>query len=96
VSDLKRTDDVPADFELEATRLSDLVVNPVLDGMIRLAAGLISILVGLVLLIACANPPASCWRRRRIGSVRSPRAWRWRSAFAHREAASRSRLRLRS
>ena len=42
-------------LELRSVPLSELVVNPMLDRFIVLAAGLLSVVVGLVLLIACAN-----------------------------------------
>ncbi|HEX7050954.1 MAG TPA: ADOP family duplicated permease, partial [Longimicrobiales bacterium] len=41
--------------QVDARLLSDIVVNPLLDRFIVLAAGLLSVVVGLVLLIACAN-----------------------------------------
>jgi putative ABC transport system permease protein len=47
--------DWPANMRLQTVSLSDLVVNPMLDSFIVLAAGLLSVVVGLVLLIACAN-----------------------------------------
>ena len=47
--------DWPQALQLHTVRLSELVVNPLLDRFIILAAGLLSVVVGLVLLIACAN-----------------------------------------
>ncbi len=48
-------DEWPENLTLHAIRLSDMVVNPLLDRFIVLAAGLLTVVVGLVLLIACAN-----------------------------------------
>jgi predicted permease len=53
--DMSARYDWPHDYELRAVRLSDIVVNPMLDRFIRLAAALLSVVVGLVLMIACAN-----------------------------------------
>jgi predicted permease len=44
-----------ANLETRVLPLSELVVNPMLDRFIRLAAVLLTVVVGLVLLIACAN-----------------------------------------
>ena len=45
----------PSNGQLKTIMLSDLIVNPMLDKFILLAATLLSVVVGLVLLIACAN-----------------------------------------
>lgn len=56
-SDMKARypDDWSANFEVHAIPLTDIVVNPMLDRSIRIAAVLLTVVVGLVLLIACAN-----------------------------------------
>jgi predicted permease len=48
-------DEWPQNTEPKTITLSDLIVNPMLDRFIVLAAGLLTVVVGLVLLIACAN-----------------------------------------
>ncbi len=45
----------PQNGKIHTIALSDLIVNPMLDRFIVLAAGLLTVVVGLVLLIACAN-----------------------------------------
>ena len=57
VSDMKvrYRDDWPQNGVSHTIALSDLIVNPMLDRFIVLAAGLLTVVVGLVLLIACAN-----------------------------------------
>ncbi len=48
-------DDWSPNLQLHTVRLSELIVNPMMDRFIVLAAGLLTVVVGLVLLIACAN-----------------------------------------
>ena len=48
-------DNWPSNGRLESKLLSDVIVNPMLDKYIVLAASLLTVVVGLVLLIACAN-----------------------------------------
>ncbi|HSL68655.1 MAG TPA: ABC transporter permease, partial [Longimicrobiales bacterium] len=45
----------PQNVEIRSVVLADLILNPMLDRYVMLAAGLLSVVVGLVLLIACAN-----------------------------------------
>ena len=45
----------PSNGQINSVLLSDLIVNPMLDKFIVLGAGLLTVVVGLVLLIACAN-----------------------------------------
>lgn len=48
-------DDWPPNAQVHTIALSELIVNPLLDRFIVLGAGLLSVVVGLVLLLACAN-----------------------------------------
>ncbi|MEX2280874.1 MAG: ABC transporter permease [Gemmatimonadota bacterium] len=52
---VRHRDNWPQNGQMHTIALSDLIVNPMLDRFIILAAGLLTIVVGLVLLIACAN-----------------------------------------
>jgi hypothetical protein len=48
-------DDWSANTQVKAISLADIVVNPMIDRFIRIAAVLLTVVVGMVLLIACAN-----------------------------------------
>ena len=47
--------DWPQDARIQTILLSDLIVNPAMDKLVVLSASLLTVVVGLVLLIACAN-----------------------------------------
>ncbi len=57
LADMKSShkDNWPQDAKISTTKLSDLILNPAVDKFIMLGAGLLTVVVGLVLLIACAN-----------------------------------------
>jgi putative ABC transport system permease protein len=47
--------DWPQDAKLQTISLANLIVNPAMDKLVVLSASLLTVVVGLVLLIACAN-----------------------------------------